>query len=104
MTEACESLINEYFAGSLNLDDLEQELENVFHAAPDSHTRAQKYLQGLYTNESIDSNGFTEISQVISKVNIQATLKNSQESDVSYFGEDRTMHLTDISEGRTRLA
>ncbi|MCP4334228.1 MAG: serine/threonine protein kinase [Gammaproteobacteria bacterium] len=97
MSEVCESLINDYFAGSLNLNDLEQGLTSVFDAMPDSHTRAQKYLQGLYTNDSIDSNGFTEISQVISKINIQSTLKNSPETDISYFGEDKTMHLTDIS-------
>jgi len=97
MSEVCKSLINDYFAGSLNINDLEHGLADVFYAAPDSHTRAQKYLQGLYTNDSIDSNGFTQISQVISKVNIQSTLKNSQESDDSYFGEDKTMHLTDIS-------
>ena len=97
MSEVCESLINDYFSGSLNLSDLEQGLASVFDSIPDGHTRAQKYLQGLYTNDSIDSNGFTEISQVISNVNIQSTLKNSQETDVSYFGEDKTMHLTDIS-------
>ena len=98
MSEACESLINDYFSGMLNLSDLEQGLENLFDVAPDCHTRAQKYLQGLYTNDTIDSNGFTEISQIISKVNIQSTLKNSPEPDVSYFGEDKTMHLTDITE------
>jgi len=97
MSEVCESLINDYFAGSLNLNDLEQGLGSIFDAMPDGHTRAQKYLQGLYTNDSIDSNRFTEISQVISKVNIQSTLRNSQDTDVSYFGEDKTMHLTDIS-------
>ena len=97
MPEVCESLINDYFSGSLNLNDLEQGLASIFEAMPDGHTRAQKYLQGLYTNDSIDSNGFTEISQVISNVNIQSTLKNSQVTDVSYFGEDKTMHLTDIS-------
>jgi len=35
---------------------------------------------------------------VISKINIESTLKNSQETDISYFGEDKTMHLTDISD------
>ncbi len=98
MSEACESLINDYFAGSLNIDDLEHGLANVFDATPDGHTEAQRYLQGLYTNESIDSNGFSEISQVISKVNIQSTLRNGQETDISYFGDDKTMHLTDISD------
>jgi serine/threonine protein kinase len=65
---------------------------------PSSHGDAQSYLQSLYTNDTIDSVGFTEISQVISKISIQSTLKNSQETDISYFGDDKTMHLTDISD------
>lgn len=35
---------------------------------------------------------------MISKINIQSTLKNTQETDISYFGDDKTMHLTDISD------
>ncbi|MDH4008939.1 MAG: serine/threonine protein kinase, partial [Desulfuromonadales bacterium] len=31
-------------------------------------------------------------------MNIQSTLKNSQETDISYFDEDKTMHLTDASD------
>jgi len=98
MSEVCESLINDYVAGALNITDLEEGLASIFGAVPDSHSDAQSYLQSLYTNDSIDSDGFTQISQVISKVNIQSTLKNNQETDISYFGEDKTMHLTDISD------
>jgi serine/threonine protein kinase len=98
MSEICESLINDYVAGSLNITDLEQGLASIFDAVPSSHGDAQSYLQSLYTNDTIDSVGFTEISQVISKINIQSTLKNSQETDISYFGDDKTMHLTDISD------
>jgi serine/threonine protein kinase len=98
MSEVCEALINDYVAGALNITDLEQGLSSIFNAVPNSHSDAQSYLQSLYTNDSIDSEGFTQISQVISKINIQSTLKNSQETDISYFGEDKTMHLTDISD------
>jgi serine/threonine protein kinase len=98
MSEICESLINDYVAGSLNITDLEQGLASIFDAVPSSHGDAQSYLQSLYTNDTIDSVGFTEISQVISKISIQSTLKNSQETDISYFGDDKTMHLTDISD------
>ena len=98
MSEVCESLINDYVAGALNIADLEQGLASIFDAMPSSHSDAQSYLQSLYTNDTIDSDGFTQISQVISKINIQSTLKNTQETDISYFGEDKTMHLTDISD------
>ena len=98
MSEVCESLINDYVAGALSITDLEQGLASIFDAMPSSHGDAQSYLQSLYTSDEIDSDGFTQISQVISKINIQATLKNSQETDISYFGEDKTMHLTDISD------
>ncbi len=59
---------------------------------------AQKYLQVLYSSDAIDSQGYTKISEVISRINIQSTLKNSQETDVSYFDEDKTMHLTEATE------
>lgn len=98
MSEVCESLINDYISGSLNADDFEQGLESIFVALPNSHSEAQTYLQRLYNSESIDSDGFTLISQAISKVNIQSTLKSNQQTDISYFDEDKTMHLTDVSD------
>ena len=97
MSEICESLINDYISGSLNMDDLEQGLASIFDATPDGHTNAQRYLQSLYSTDAIDSQGFTQISEVISKVNIQSTLKANPETDLSYFDEDKTMHLTDAS-------
>jgi predicted Ser/Thr protein kinase len=97
MSEVCESLINDYIAGSLMIDDFEQGLASLFNAMPNGHSDAQSYLQVLYTSDSIDSQGFTQISEVISKINIQATLENNQEADISYFSEDQTMHLTDIT-------
>ncbi len=98
MSEVCESLINDYFSGSLRMGDLEEGLASIFDAMPAGHVEAQTYLRLLYSEDKIDSDGFTEISQVISKVNIESTLKNSQETDISYFGEDKTMHLTDLTD------
>ena len=98
MSEVCESLINDYITGSLRKDDLEDGLASIFGAIPAEHVDAQNYLQILYTEDKIDSDGFTEISQVISKINIESTLKNSQETDISYFGEDKTLHLTDLTD------
>ena len=104
MSEVCESLINDYIDGALNLNDLEEGLASLFVAMPSGHVDAQNYLQTLYTSDRIDSDGFTEISQVISKVNIQSTLQSNREidimeTDISVFsdGEDKTMHLTDLS-------
>jgi len=62
MSEICESLINDYVAGALNITDLEQGLASIFDAVPSSHSDAQSYLQSLYRNDTIDSAGFTEIS------------------------------------------
>ncbi len=98
MSQVCESLINDYLAGALNIHDLEQGFASIFDAMPQGHLQAQTYLKSLYTSDKIDSDGFTQISQVISKVNIQSTLKSGQEPDISYFGEDQTMHLTDLDE------
>ena len=37
MSEVCESLINDYVAGSLNITDLEEGLASLFDAMPSSH-------------------------------------------------------------------
>ena len=55
MSEICESLINDYIAGTLDVSDLEQGLESIFVAMPNGHSEAQSYLQVLYTNDTIDS-------------------------------------------------
>ena len=47
MSEVCESLINDYVAGALNITDLEQGLASIFDAMPSSHSDAQSYLQSL---------------------------------------------------------
>ena len=94
----CESLIDDYIAGSLDISDFEEGLTSIFDAMPGGHIEAQNYLQSLYTRSKIDSDGFTEVSEVISRVNIQSTLKNNQATDLSYFGEDQTIHLTELSE------
>jgi serine/threonine protein kinase len=98
MSEVCESLINDYIEGALEMADLEEGLASIFDALPNGHSEAQSYLQTLYTSDKIDSNGFTQISHVISKININSTLKNIPETDISYFAEDKTMHLTDLSD------
>ncbi len=97
MPDACETLINNYVAGELNLSDLEQGLTTVFIAAPEGHAEAQSHLQTLFSKEKIDSNGFTEVSHLISRINIQATLGAIQDPDFSHFVEDQTLHLTDIT-------
>jgi len=98
MSEVCESLINDYISGTLDMKDLEKGLASIFDAIPNGHSEAQNYLQVLYSTDAIDSQGFTQISEIISKMNIQATLKSNQGTDISYFDEDKTMHLTDTSD------
>ncbi len=98
MSKACELLINDYIAGTLAIADLEQGLNDVFDAAPSSHTEALTHLKSLYSNEKIDATHFTEVSELISRVNIQSTINSSSETDSAYFGEDQTMLLTDMDE------
>ena len=98
MSEVCESLINDYLSGSLKANDLEQGFVSIFNSSPGAHTDAHNYLQQLFSDNKIEPDAFTEISSLISKVNIQSTLSNSTDCDVSYFAEDKTLHLTDLSE------
>ncbi len=46
MSEVCESLINDYISGSLNMNDLEQGLASIFDAMPDGHSRRPEIPPG----------------------------------------------------------
>jgi len=98
MSEVCESLIDDFLSGSLPMADLEEGFSSIFTSTPNSHNEAQNYLQNLYTKDRINAEKFSEIASLISKVNIESTLNSNTDCDVSYFSEDKTLHLTDISD------
>ena len=109
MSDICRTLINDYLGGSLKSTDFEQGLASIFVAVPASHMSAQSYLQNLYETNKVDSNGFAEISQLISRINIESTIKSNPDTDFqsgaedSHFSDDRfdddkTLHLTDITD------
>ena len=98
MTGVCESLIDDYLSGSLPMADLEVGFSSIFTSTPNSHNEAQNYLQDLYSKDRISAARFSEIASLISSVNIESTLNNNSDCDVSYFSEDKTLHLTDISD------
>ncbi|RLA12610.1 MAG: hypothetical protein DRQ59_07195 [Gammaproteobacteria bacterium] len=100
MSQVCKSLINDYITGALSLTDFEEGLSSVFGTLPSGHANAQTYIQTLFTADKIDSTSFTEISHLISKVNIESTLKGGTEVeiDTQFFQEDKTLHLTDMED------
>ena len=104
MPEVCKSLIDDYITGILEMADLEDALAGVFGDTPSSHINAQNHLQKLYESDKIDSNGFSEISHLISRVNIRATIQNSPDGDVissadhANLDDDKTLILTDITD------
>ena len=98
MSDACESIIDDYISGALNITDLDEGLASLFGAMPSCHTAAQNHLQWLFTADKIDAIHFTEISQLISKINIHAILKTGNETDIPYFSEDQGLQLTDVTE------
>ncbi len=104
MSQPCKSLIDDYITGILEMAELEDALAGVFGDTPSSHINAQSHLQKLFEGDKIDSNGFSEISHLISRVNIKATIKNSPDStaiaraDHSNLDDDKTLILTDITD------
>ncbi|MCZ6796790.1 MAG: hypothetical protein O7D36_02445, partial [Gammaproteobacteria bacterium] len=104
MPEVCKSLIDDYITGILEVADLEDALAGIFGDTPSSHINAQNHLQKLYESDQIDSNGFSEISHLISRVNIKATIKKNPDSAVivsserSGLDDDQTLILTDITD------
>ena len=95
MSEVCESLIDDYLSGSLLESELEEGLNSIFSTTASSHTTAQSYIHKLFTTDKIDNKQFAEISSLISRVNIKSTISSNTDCDISYFAEDKTLHLTD---------
>ena len=99
MSEICESIINDFLSGNLSKVDLEQGLTSIFHASSNSSAETQAYLQQLYVQDKLSDDQFKYLSQMVSQLIIQTTLSGGQGStDISYFNEDKTLHMTDLSE------
>ncbi len=97
MSEICESIINDFLTGTLSRKDMEEGLTSIFHASHSSSPQTLTYLKQLYTQNRINDEQFKFLSETVSQLSIQATLSNSQAStDLSYFNEDKTLHLTDL--------
>ncbi len=99
MSEICEAIIDDYLSGALSREDFEEGMSSIFAASSSSGTQSQVYLQQLFTSNKINADQFRLLSETISKINIQLTLTGAQAAtDISYFDEDKTLHLTDVSE------
>jgi len=99
MAEICESLIDDFLSGSLDRADLEDGLTSIFQVSSVTGTQAQYYLQQLFRDNKITDDQFKQISEIVSKISISTTLSsNKATTDISYFNEDNTLHLTDVSE------
>jgi len=96
MSEVCEALINDFLSGELSKSELELSLTSIFTSKAQNSTVSQTYLHKLFTDAKIDSDTFKQLSEVISRVHIEATLnKSSKNTEISYFNENNTIHLTD---------
>ena len=99
MSEICESIIDDFLSGALTRQDFEEGLHSIFAVSNTTSTRTLVYLQQLFTENKINADQFKQLSETVSKINIEMTLSGSQAStDISYFDEDKTLHLTDVSE------
>ena len=103
MSDICESIINDFLSGHISHKDMEEGLTSIFMASSNSSHQALGYLQKLYLSERINDVQFRELSHSVSNLSIQSTLSGNQgTTDVSYFDEDKTLHLTDASEAPAR--
>ena len=100
MSEVCISIINDFLSGALSREDFEEGLSSIFQASNSStSTQAQFYLHQLYSESKVNDDQFKFLSETVSRISIQTTLSGNQAStDISYFNEDKTLNLTDLSE------
>ncbi len=99
MSEICESIIDDYLSGALSRQDFEEGLQSIFAVSSTTSTQTLVYLQQLFSENKINADQFKQLSETVSKINIEMTLSGFQAvTDISYFDEDKTLHLTDVSE------
>jgi len=98
MSEVCKNLIQDYIDGAMTHDDFEASLQSLFQVTPRGHTFSQSLIQDLFTSNQIDVDQYKDLSQLFTQVNIENTVDRNAQTDISYFDEDKTLHLTDISE------
>lgn len=99
MADICEGIIIDYLEGQLSRKELEDSLTSIFQASNNSSTQTQLMLQSLYSNKSINDEQFRMLSELVSRITIHLTISHNQPTtDISYFNEDRTLNLTDVTE------
>lgn len=102
MSEICESIIDDYLTGTLSRKDMEEGLTSIFQASNGSSSDTLTYLQTLYTKDRLNDEQFKALSQTVSQISINTTIKGQGSTDISYFNEERTLHLTDLSEAPSK--
>lgn len=103
MSEVCKNLIQDYIDGAMSHSDFEQSLQSLFQVTPNGHTYSQTFIQDLFNTKDITIDQFKELSQLFTQINIENTVDKNTQTDFSYFDEDKTLHLTDISESSQDL-
>jgi len=97
MSEICESIIDDFLSGNLSRKDLEEGLTSVFQVSNTTSVQAQDYLHKLFSDKKVDAEAFKLLSETVSNISIKTTLSSGKVStDISYFNEDKTLHLTDL--------
>ena len=99
MSEICKTIINDYLSGALSRKDFAEGLTSIFRVSSTTGSSSQTYLQQLYSENKINDEQFKQLSETVYKISIQTTLKGNQAStDFSYFDENKTLNMTDLSE------
>ena len=103
MPEICHSIIDDFLAGVLSRQELEESLGSMFQRSPESSADSQNYIQQLYTQSRLEDDQYRMLSELISQITIHTTLQsNLADSDVSssFFNEDNTLHLTEFTKSK----
>ncbi|MDJ0882442.1 MAG: serine/threonine-protein kinase [Gammaproteobacteria bacterium] len=104
MSEICETIIDDYLTGVLSRKDMEEGLTSIFHASQGSSAKTLSYLKQLYTQDKLNDDQFKNLSQTVSQISIHTTLNgNGGATDISYFNEDKTLHVTDLSDTEAKM-
>lgn len=100
-------IIDNFLSGVIDRTQFESELGLEFEINQESSNDSQTHLHGLFTQSQINAEQYRYLSETVARLQVESTLKNTQQkSDISYFDEDHTLHLTsfeDLEEDHTMI-
>lgn len=87
-------IIDNFLSGVIDRQQFENHLSEEFIQNAETSNHSQTHLHNLYTGNKISADQYRYLSETVTRLQVETTLKKNQAHSESYFNEDKTLHLT----------